>query len=350
VVNAVRFPENPLLTPRDIPPTRSDMEVIGAFNAGVARYRDEVILLLRVAERAAATPETVGVPVYDAAAREVKVHQFARSDEAYDFTDPRAVRRAGSLETLWLTSMSHLRVARSRDGRNFTVDERPLIQPETAYEAFGVEDPRVTQIGDVYYITYTAVSAHGVAVGLAVTRDFEHVERLGLIFPPENKDVVLFPEKVGDRFFALHRPVPRGLGAPDIWVAESPDLRHWGNNRFLFGRRPGMWDGKRIGGGAVPIRTDKGWLMLYHGADEKDRYSMGAALLDLDDPGRVIARSEEPILAPEETYETAGFFGNVVFSCGALVEGDQVRMYYGVADEAIAAADFSLREILDSLV
>ncbi|MCL6599231.1 MAG: glycoside hydrolase family 130 protein [Alicyclobacillus macrosporangiidus] len=348
-MRAIRFPENPLLTPKDVPPSRPDLKVIGAFNAGVARYGDEVILLLRVAEQAAATSETVGVPVYDPATGQTKVQQFDRSDTAYDFSDPRAVRRADTLETVWLTSMSHLRVARSRDGRHFTVDEKPLVQPETPYEAFGVEDPRVARIGDAYYITYTAVSGYGVAVGLAVTRDFQKVERLGLIFPPENKDVVLFPEAVDGRYFALHRPAPRGMGALDIWIADSPDLRHWGNHRYLFGRRPGMWDGQRIGGGAVPIRTNKGWLVLYHGADEDNRYAMGAALLDLDDPGRVIARSKEPILAPETPYEMSGFFGGVVFSCGALLEGDQIRMYYGVADEAIAAAEFSLSEVLDTL-
>ncbi|MCL6515333.1 glycoside hydrolase family 130 protein [Alicyclobacillus sp.] len=348
-MRVVRFPENPLLTPKDVPPSRPDMRVIGAFNAGVARYGDEVILLLRVAEQAVATPETVGVPMYDPEAGETKVRQVARGDAAYDFSDPRAVRRADTLETVWLTSMSHLRVARSRDGHHFTVDERPLVQPETPYEAFGVEDPRVAQIGDAYYITYTAVSAYGVAVGLAVTRDFRHVERMGLIFPPENKDVVLFPEAVGGKYYALHRPAPRGMGALDIWMAESPDLRHWGNHRYLFGRRPGRWDGARIGGGAVPIRTEAGWLVLYHGADEQNRYAMGAALLDLADPYRVIARSEEPILAPEAAYEREGFFGGVVFSCGALVEGDLIRMYYGVADEAIAAAEFSVAEVLDSL-
>lgn len=348
-MNALRFPENPLLTPRDIPPTRPDLEVIGVFNAGVARFGDEVILLLRVAERAAGTSETVGVPVFDASAQEVKVHQFQRSDATYDFTDPRAVRRAGSLETVWLTSMSHLRVARSTDGRRFTVDDQPLIRPETMYESFGVEDPRVTEIDGSYYITYTAVSGYGVAVGLARTRDFRTVERLGLIFAPENKDVVLFPERIGGRYFALHRPVPRGIGAPDIWIAESPDLHHWGNHQYLFGRRPGMWDGQRIGGGAVPIRTDEGWLILYHGANEQDEYAMGAALLDLEDPTRVLARSDQPILKPEASYETAGFYGRVVFSCGALVEGDTLRMYYGVADEAIAAADFSLAEVMGTL-
>jgi len=346
---AIRYSENPLITPRDVPPSHPAMKVIGAFNAGVARYKGETILVLRVAEQASADEDAVGVPVYNPAHRTVEVHWFKRSDPHYDFSDPRAVRRKDTGETVWLTSMSHLRLARSRDGRHFTVEEKPFLAPETPYEAFGVEDPRVAEIGGVYYITYTAVSDHGVAVGLAATRDFHHVSRLGLILPPENKDVVLFPERIGSHYYLLHRPAPRGLGELDIWLAESPNLRAWGNHRFLLAPRKDSWDSVRVGGGAVPIRTDKGWLLLYHGANEKNEYAMGACLVDLGDPSRVLARSAEPVLKPEAPYEVAGFFRGVVFSCGAWVEGDVVHMYYGVADEALAGADLSLREILDTL-
>ncbi|MNB81076.1 Beta-1,4-mannooligosaccharide phosphorylase [compost metagenome] len=166
---------------------------------------------------------------------------------------------------------------------------------------------------------------------------------------PENKDVMLFPEKIGGRYYALTRPVPHSFGAPEMWIAESPDLLHWGNHRFLMGLRPGAWDGGRMGGGAVPIRTDRGWLALYHGADAKHRYCMGAVLLDLEDPGKVVARSTRPFMEPEADYELNGFFGGVVFSCGALLIGDSVRMYYGAADEVMAVADIPLAEIFDTL-
>lgn len=134
-----------------------------------------------------------------------------------------------------------------------------------------------------------------------------------------------------------------------MWIAESDNLHHWGNHRFLIGLREGFWDGGRIGGGAVPIKTEQGWLALYHGADENSRYCMGAVLLDLQDPSKVIARSERPVLEPETEYERKGFFGNVVFSCGTLVEGDVVKMYYGVADSSMACAELSLQEILNTL-
>ncbi len=324
--------------------------MIGAFNAGIAEHDGEVLMLLRVAERpVAADPDEVAVPVYDPALRDLVVHTLRRSDARYDFSDPRAVAWAGSHKFAYLTSISYLRLARSRDGVHFTVDETPFLYPETALETYGVEDPRITKMEDTYYITYTAVSPAGVGVGLASTRDFRTVRRHGVILPPENKDVVLFPERIGGKYYMLHRPVPTSNGAPEVWLAESPDLVHWGNHRHLLGLRPGRWDSARIGAGAVPIRTPHGWLELYHGADSKHRYCMGAALLALDDPSRVIARSAQPILEPEADYEIHGFFGNVVFSCGALLQGDVVRMYYGVSDTSMACADIPLADILNTL-
>jgi predicted GH43/DUF377 family glycosyl hydrolase len=141
----------------------------------------------------------------------------------------------------------------------------------------------------------------------------------------------------------------KSIGSPEIWIAESENLIHWGNHKHLIGLREATWDCGRLGGGAVPIRTDKGWLELYHGASLEHRYCMGAVLLDLNDPTKVLARSEEPILVPEADYEKNGFFGDVVFSCGALVEGDTVKLYYGVADTSMACAELSLQEILESL-
>lgn len=181
------------------------------------------------------------------------------------------------------------------------------------------------------------------------TKDFRSFAHHGMIFGPDNKDVLIFPEKVNGKYYALHRPTVRSAGKPEIWIAESDNLLYWGNHKHLAGLREGMWDSGRIGGGAVPFRTEKGWLALYHGATREHRYCMGALLLGLDDPSRVIARSPRPILEPEADYETNGFFGGVVFSCGALVDGDTVRMYYGAADTSMACAELSLRGILESL-
>ncbi|MED2972856.1 glycoside hydrolase family 130 protein [Fictibacillus sp. B-59209] len=349
-MNVYRYEQNPLVTPSDVKPHRSDFEVIGAFNAGIAQYNDEVIMLLRVAERPVSEdPEIVKAPVFNVEKNELEILELQLSDERYDFEDPRVIRKAGSEQFVYLTSLSYLRIARSKDGREFTIDPEPFIYPSNNLETFGIEDPRITKIEDTYYIYYSAVSPVGVGESLVSTKDFENVEHHGMIFAPENKDVLIFPEKVNGKYYALHRPVPKSTGAPEIWIAESPDLMHWGNHKYLLGLRDGMWDDGRIGGGAVPIKTEKGWLELYHGATKDNRYCMGAVLLDLNDPSKVIARSETPILEPEADYEVNGFFGNVVFSCGALVEGDAVKMYYGVSDTSMACAELSLSEILASL-
>jgi predicted GH43/DUF377 family glycosyl hydrolase len=347
-----RFQGNPIVIPAHVAPSREDFEVIGAFNAAVVEHDGEIVLLLRVAERPKSIDaDNVRIPVFDPDTNDIVIRNLSIHDKRYDYTDPRGVQLTGLGQTAYLTSLSHLRLARSRDGLHFEVDPKPFLFPSHPLENFGIEDPRITKLGDKYYITYTAVSDRGVAVGLAVTEDFVKVERLGIILAPANKDVVLFPETINGKYYMLHRPSPSGIGYPDIWLASSPDLHHWGDHRYVFGVRPGSWDSKRIGAGVPPFRVADGWLELYHGADDNNRYSMGAVLLDKDDPSRVLARSREPFLAPEAQYEQEGFFGHVVFACGALVdvERDHVRLYYGVADTSMACADMSISDILNTM-
>lgn len=347
-----RYEENPLITPADVKPYHEGYEVIGTFNAGIAKYGDEVLMLLRVAERPIGDdPNIVKAPVLNAASGSVELVRLSKDDARYDFYDPRVVRDVTrSTGFAYLTSISYVRIARSKDGRHFTVDDEPFVYPSDPLETYGIEDPRVTQIGDEYYVYFSAVSPVGIGVRMVSTRDFREIRDHGMIFGPDNKDVLIFPEKVNGKYYALHRPTVKSIGFPEMWIAESDNLRYWGNHKHLIGLREGMWDGGRIGGGAVPIKTEKGWLELYHGATVDHRYCMGGVLLDLDDPSKVIARSDMPVLEPEAEYEKHGFFGDVVFSCGVLVEGDTVKMYYGVADTSMACAELSLREILDSLV
>lgn len=339
-----RYPENPLIIPSDVTPSSPDLEVVCVFNAGAVRFNDEIILLLRVAERAPGDLETVRVPILEGSG--IVIREFQRNSPVYDFHDPRVIFTP---DQIFLTSISHLRIARSKDGRHFTVDPESALFPDRESEIFGLEDPRITQIGDEYFIAYKSVSPIGICTSLAVTRDFVSFEKKGIIFCPENLDACIFPEKIGGRYFALHRPVPHFLGGLNMWIAESPDLMSWGNHKFLMGIRPGGWESGRIGGGAIPIRTERGWLLIYHGATVDDRYCLGAALLDLADPSRVIARSSKPILSPQATYETQGFVPNVVFSCGAIQDGDRLSIYYGAGDVVMAGADASISEILDSL-
>lgn len=346
-MHVIRCEKNPIIQVADITPSRPDFKVLGAFNAGVAKYGDETILLLRVAEAPIATQANeVLVPLLGQDGR-IEIQRYNKSDFRYDFSDSRYVSVDGRM--IMLTSISHLRVARSKDGINFEIERQPALFPEHELEAWGIEDPRVTQIGDTYYITYSSASSRGVGAALAETKDFRSFKKHGMMLAPENKDVMLFPEPILGKYIALHRPVPKSFGEPEMWIAESPDLLHWGNHRFLMGLSEQGWDSARMGGGAVPLKTEQGWLALYHGADSKHRYCMGAVLLDLHDPGRVLARSSRPFLEPEADYEVNGFFGKVVFSCGALLEGDTVRMYYGAADEVMAMADIPLQDILDTL-
>ena len=234
---------------------------------------------------------------------------------------------------------------------NFSEDPAyPPVFGQGPLESFGIEDCRVATMPDGYWLTFTEVSPVAVGVGLMHTTDWKHFDRYGMIFPPHNKDCALFEEKTGGRYYAFHRPSSPELGGNYIWLAESPDRFHWGRHRCVATTRPGRWDSVRVGAGAPPVKTDKGWLEIYHGADENNRYCLGALLLDLDDPSKVIARSEEPIMEPSAPYELEGFFGNVVFSSGQIVEGDELTMYYGASDEVICGAKFSIDNILSTLL
>lgn len=351
-VTARRASTNPILTPGMIRPSRPDLGVVGVFNPAVIRHEGEVLLLLRVAEAPSGVAEgDIAAPFRDPASGTLVVKRWRRDAAGVDATDPRMIVAEGRT---WLTSISHLRIARSRDGIAFTVDAAPALEAATADEAFGVEDPRITRIDDRYWINYTAVSPRGIATALASTRDFRTFVRHGIIFPPNNRDVTIFPELVGGRYLALHRPMPAGLGKVAIWIASSPDLFAWGGHRLVASARAGCWDDAKIGGGAVPFRVRTGqwdgWLAIYHGVTTSPMtYSLGALLLDAADPSRVLARSREPLLKPEAPYEREGFFGGVVFSCGVLAEGDLVRVYYGAADGVTAVADLSLSGILAGL-
>ena len=342
-----RAATNPILSPADVAPSRPDFEVIGVFNAGVARHGDEVVLLLRVAERPINDDATcVLTAFFDPDAGQVVTRSFAKDDPANDFADPRLILREGQTH---LTSISHLRVARSIDGVHFAVEAQPALAPADAYESFGIEDPRITQIGATYYINYVAVAPVGVTTALASTRDFLSFTRHGVIFHPENKDVVIFPEQIGGRYWALHRPHSPLFQKNDMWLAESPDLLCWGRHRHLMGLRPGAWDETRIGAGAVPFRVDAGWLEIYHGANRDNRYCLGAVLLDARQPERILARSSQPIFTPDAPYEQAGFFGQVVFSCGLLCEDDTLKIYYGAADTTTAYAEMPLSDVMAAL-
>ncbi len=332
-----------------VSPSHEDLVVVGTLNPGAVKFGDEVLLLLRVAEGCREVAGKVSVPFYEfnGGHRKLAVLHMDRDDPVLSLKDSRAVVY-GTKE--YVSTLSHLRLARSVDGVNFTVDERPFWTPADPSEEFGVEDARIVQIGDHYYINYTAVSKDSYGTSLLRTRDFENVEQLGMIFPVPNKDVCIFPEKIGGKYYALHRPFNHDFGKSSIWIGESPDLIHWGNHRCLIRPAANKWESEKIGAGAPPVRTRHGWLEIYHGKtllDGKDFYSLMVLLLDLNDPTRVIYRGEHPIITPEAPYETSGFVPNVVFLNGMILDNDQdLLLYYSACDETTCLARCSLNDLI----
>lgn len=345
-MKVTRYEGNPVITPADVKPSREDFNVVCTFNAGITQFGDETLMLIRTAEQPQQEKGWMAYPIFNADTGETDVKRIARDDPDLDLTDPRVSHYKNEA---YLTSISHLRLARSADGLHFTADDLPAIRPQMYYEAFGVEDPRITLIDGKYYIDYVGVSPHGVTTCLTATEDFVSFERMGVMFCPANRDVVIFPEKIKGKYAAYHRPAPRDFGLLAIWLAYSPDLIHWGGHCSVAGPRPDMWDSFRVGGGAPPLKTDRGWLSIYHAATFDDWYFLGALLTDLDEPGKIIARSEKPLMGPEADYEMHGFYGHVVFTCGTTLDGDRLRIYYGAADTVMAAAELSLGELLDNL-
>jgi predicted GH43/DUF377 family glycosyl hydrolase len=341
-----------LLRPGDLSASQDDLKVIGAFNPGVVETPDGVRLLVRVAESVREQrPGQVALPRWDPAAGRGVV-DWVGEDEV-TFVDPRVVivKRTGIRR---LTFISHLQIARSRDGRIIDRIDASRFLPADENEEFGVEDPRITPLEGRFYFTYVAVSRHGAATALASTADFKTFARHGIIFPPENKDVVLFPEPIGGRFVALHRPNPaQHFSPPEMWLGTSPDLICWGGHTPFLGTTSG-WDVGRVGGGTPPIRTSAGWLEIYHGNDQRPgasgvgRYSAGALLLDLENP-RCILSARGQILIPETDYEREGFIPNVVFPTGIVRQGDTVLVYYGAADESCAVVEWRLQDLFNGI-
>ncbi|MFC1771614.1 glycoside hydrolase family 130 protein [Candidatus Margulisiibacteriota bacterium] len=252
-----------------------------------------------------------------------------------------------------LQGCSYFALARSCDGFRFEVDDKPVMLPAkegdfAKYEDHGIEDPRATYIDGTYYILYTATSGSGFHIALAKTQDFLEYERIAIVSGPGNKDGVLFPEKINGKYVRLDRPIGHGVGS--IWISYSEDLISWGNSKALITPRAGYWDSFRIGASVPPIKTDKGWLEIYHGVKMTSCgpiYRAGSVLLDLEDPSKVIARAAGPLLSPREDYERIGDVGNVVFACGAIVEPDgEMKMYYGAADTCLCVATAHVEDII----
>jgi len=255
------------------------------------------------------------------------------------------------------TGVSRLGYASSKDG--FKIDERldyPIFgpSPDSDLDALGIEDPRLARIEDRIYLNYTAYGNNmgmvfpvtGVQIGISsisvddfLNKKWNWSERTYPFYRVDNKNSFFFPEKVNGKFVLVHR-IP-----PHMWIAYSDDLKTWENQKILLSPQF-RWEYFKIGGGAPPIKTEKGWILIYHGVDDKMRYRLGVALLDLEDPGKVLKRYDKPFLEPEADYEKNGVVPNVTFTCGAVLIKDTVYVYYGGADTVVCVATATVKEIL----
>ncbi len=262
------------------------------------------------------------------------------------------------LRAIGVDDVSHVVVARSRDGvTGWQVQANPLLSPTRDdadwYEAMGCEDPRLCYLAEIdqYVISYVGVSHFGAGVCLATTHDFHNAARFGLVIHPYNKDAALFPRKIGGRFLLLHRPTSGPQ--ENIWLSESDDLRHWGNPRCVLEEadKPG-WDNGKVGAGPTPIETPEGWLLIFHGVERLEDswlYRVGLALLDLDDPSRIVRRLPHWVFGPMDPYEMRDGQGGVVFPTGATVQDGVVRMYYGGGDVVVGVATARVDDLLATL-
>lgn len=295
----IRYKKNPILTKNDVP-----YSVATVHNAGVTKYKDKYIMLFRS-----------------------HLHN----------------------------GRSIIGIAESKDGYNFKVGAEPFLTPSLGgvfgeYEEYGVEDVRISQIDEDFLLTYSAYSRHGVRIGLAKTKDFKTVERISLITQSDLRNVVIFPEKINGKYVRLDRPHSE-ISKWSIWISYSPDLIHWGDSKVIIKPETYHWDEMKIGPGATPIKTDKGWLNIYHGVFETMSgvvYRLGVALHDLKDPSIILGVADEWVLQPEDNWEVTGYVPNVVFTCGAVPEKDgTVKIYWGGADSVMCVGSGKISELVD---
>ena len=268
--------------------------------------------------------------------------------------------------------------ATSTDGIHFVCKDKPIIQwiSKNGHGTLDFQDPRITKIDDTYYMVYCIwenKTTYRAYPGYAISKDLQHWEQKGPLINFDdfgyNKNAMLFPEKINGRFVAFHRPeiaeyrhLPeddfnwstwsrssdaKKDSATGVAVAFSEDLASWLDSKVIMTPRKNLWDNTKIGPGAPPIKTDAGWLNVYHGVDENHVYRLGISLLDLQDPTRVLKRQEESILEPKMEWEKVGDVNNVVFTCGAILQGTQLTVYYGGADTVIGAAKGDIKDFLD---
>lgn len=349
----LRWRKTLLLCPGDLPPSQDDLRVIGVFNPGAVVHGGRLLLLARVAEQPRESrPGHVGLPRHDPVAGRVVVDWLPEAEVRR--IDVRMVRHECTA-CARPTSISHLRWIDCGTGDAVERLGPPALAAAGVLEEYGIEDPRITVVAGRLHVTCVAVSRHGIATALAVAEPatcapaapWPRLHRRGLVLPPDNKDVVLFPDTGGRGFLAVHRP-ESVMARPEMWTATSPDLVHWGDYRPLHsGTEP--WEHERVGAGPPPLRCGDRWALVYHGrarpntAGRVGRYSAGLLALNVAPVPRVVGRLAGPLLEPTEPFEREGFVPDVVFPTGLVELGDEVILAYGAADTCCALASAPAR-------
>jgi len=339
-----------ILSPEDVTPYFPGCLITGIFNPGVAKLDDgKTVIVGRVSESTTEIREGFTALPRIADKGKLEVDWLKNEDDILD--DPRKVIRR-QYDLMRLKSLSYLRVFFSKDGK--TIDrEGPVILPYGENEKYGIEDPRISRIDGTYYLTYVSVSNHGASTSLMSTDDWTTFKRHGVIFPPENKDVVLHPTRINGEHVAYHRPNTfQRFCKPEIWLSYSKDLLTWGKHRPVYAGTL-SWNNDRIGAGPPPIVTDQGIMMIYHGSRSTHtpghvgEYCAGIIILDRNDPGKVLFESTGPFMCPEKEFERKGFVPEVVFPTGIVIENDLCLLYYGAADTHIAVSVYKINALLD---
>lgn len=347
--------ERLLLEPSDFKPSNKSMEVIGAFNPGALRLKNgKIVLYVRIAERAKRwrrgmcvySPRSVSNKGYNVVFDKFSKNKISSFDRGgFHFKDG----------TVRLKFISHFRrVYLSRNG--FTIEkieQKPFFYGTKNDGELGVEDPRITKIGNIYVMTYVSLSRYNsISSSYALSKDGLHWHRRGIIFRHQNKDIVLFPKKINGRYVAFNRPEGNfNFSNPHMWISYSKDLEHWGDDRSILLSKD-SWDASRVGAGCPPLETKKGWLEIYHGVHPKYGYCMGAALFDKKYPHKLIARGpcDEPLLCARNNYEHRGWVPKVVFPTGLIEKRDgNLLLYSGGADQVVSVKEIKIDEILKHL-
>jgi beta-1,4-mannooligosaccharide/beta-1,4-mannosyl-N-acetylglucosamine phosphorylase len=309
-----RHPNNPILAPKDVP---YGPQLV--FNVGVARYQGRYVMVFR--------------------------NDYGQEGKSID------------------TTLTNIGLAYSGDGIHWDVQPKPIFTLADD-ENLRAYDPRLTVIDGRMYMCFAVDTRHGLRAGIAETEDFEHFE-IKTLSLPDNRNVVLFPEKIGGNYVRLDRPFPvYSRPQPerfDVWLSQSPDLRYWGDSSLVLGVEDVPFANRKIGPGAPPVKTPKGWLTLFHAVDFdstrgkngweeqwQKRYTAGIMLLDLQDPRKIVGLYRQPLIAPEAAYEAdQGFRTKVIFATGMILEDNgEVKIYYGAADTVTCLATASLDDLL----